>query len=306
MDFASRLRARGIDLWLDRWEMLPGDSLVDKIFEEGIAQAKAIIVVISKYSVKKRWVREELNAAFVKRINDASTLIPVVIDDCRVPQCLQATLWEKIDDLKNYAESLERIVLAIFGKTAQPPLGPEPPLARKDIVTIGNLSQVDSVILQAMCELHLRENYNRCLTFSSAELLKESQALKIPDEVAWESIDILESRGYLKVEMYHMIYQVTFVGFEEYLRTHRPDYPALLRKFALNVLNKKMWRSEDFLKSLKVPQVLLEHILEFFESRKWLLVEHLPSGRFALVDQGVPAELKRWVESEAPKPGGAP
>ncbi|MCQ9427586.1 toll/interleukin-1 receptor domain-containing protein, partial [Pseudomonas sp. LJDD11] len=36
LDFAKQLRANGIDAWLDKWEMLPGDSLVTKIFDEGI------------------------------------------------------------------------------------------------------------------------------------------------------------------------------------------------------------------------------------------------------------------------------
>jgi hypothetical protein len=89
-------------VWLDRWEILPGDSLVDKIFEEGTAQAKAIIVVISNHSADKPWVREELDAAVVRKINHVSKLIRVVIDDCRVPECLRATVWEKIDDLKSY------------------------------------------------------------------------------------------------------------------------------------------------------------------------------------------------------------
>jgi hypothetical protein len=85
LKFADALRAKGIDAWLDKWEILPGDSLVDKIFEEGIKDAHAVIVVISSHSVNKPWVREELNAAVVKRINGLSKLIPVVIDDCQVP-----------------------------------------------------------------------------------------------------------------------------------------------------------------------------------------------------------------------------
>ena len=31
--FAERLISRGINAWLDKWEMLPGDKLVTKIFE---------------------------------------------------------------------------------------------------------------------------------------------------------------------------------------------------------------------------------------------------------------------------------
>lgn len=38
--------------------MLPGDSLVDKIFEEGLKEAQAVIVVLSRISVEKPWVRE--------------------------------------------------------------------------------------------------------------------------------------------------------------------------------------------------------------------------------------------------------
>ena len=67
LDFATKLRSKGIDAWVDKWEMYPGDSLVDKIFEEGIKNAQAVIVVLSKYSVDKPWVREELNASAVRR-----------------------------------------------------------------------------------------------------------------------------------------------------------------------------------------------------------------------------------------------
>lgn len=36
IDFTQKLFESGIDAWLDIWEMLPGDSLVGKIFDEGI------------------------------------------------------------------------------------------------------------------------------------------------------------------------------------------------------------------------------------------------------------------------------
>jgi len=58
--------------------MLPGDSLIAKVFE-GIPNAQAVIVVVSEFSVNKPWVREELNAAVIRKINGESKLIPVVI-----------------------------------------------------------------------------------------------------------------------------------------------------------------------------------------------------------------------------------
>ena len=69
IDFAEKLRNNGIDVWLDKWEMLRGDSLMDKIFEEGLKNAEAIIIVLSNHSVNKPWVKEELNAGMMKKIS---------------------------------------------------------------------------------------------------------------------------------------------------------------------------------------------------------------------------------------------
>ncbi|HWI66088.1 MAG TPA: toll/interleukin-1 receptor domain-containing protein [Symbiobacteriaceae bacterium] len=130
LGFARKLLARGVDAWVDRWEILPGHSLVDKVFD-GIASAKAIVVVLSKHSVDKPWVREELNAAFVRRVSNRCRLIPVVIDDCEVPVALESTVWERIHDLNHYESEFERILHAIYGRSMRPGIGPEDILIRR-------------------------------------------------------------------------------------------------------------------------------------------------------------------------------
>ena len=70
LNFGKKLRSeQGIDAWVDDWELNPGDSIIDKIFEEGIKNAKAIIIILSQNSVNKPWVREELNASMVKKVH---------------------------------------------------------------------------------------------------------------------------------------------------------------------------------------------------------------------------------------------
>lgn len=83
--FATALRAKGIDAWVDRWEMRLGDSLVDKIFEEGLKDASAVIIVLSNASIAKPWVREELNGAFVKRMEKGTRIIPICSGQLRGP-----------------------------------------------------------------------------------------------------------------------------------------------------------------------------------------------------------------------------
>jgi TIR domain len=300
LDFASRLRQRGIDVWLDRWEILPGDSFVDKIFDEGIAHAKAVIVIISRHSATKPWVREELNVAVVRKINAASKLIPVVIDDCQVPSCLQATLWEKIDDLKNYEPNLDRIVLSIFGESDKPPVGREPPFARKAILTIGDLTRVDSLTLQTACEICLKEGHE--LRFLGGDLPPRSKKLGISEEATWESIRILRNRGYLEEERssndeFPREIKITSSGFEEYLKVHWPNYESLLKKFASNVINKGLWDSDAIGKSLKVPYVLLDHIFDVFKDRRWIIAQRYGNGRWEIVEGEFSPEMKRWLES---------
>jgi len=294
LDFAARLRKRGVDVWLDRWEILPGDSFVDRIFEEGIARAKAIIVVLSRHSADKPWVREELNVAVVRKIDAATRLIPVVIDDCEVPACLQATLWEKIDDLENYGPSLERIVLSIFGGSDKPPLGREPGFARETL-TVGDLTRVDSLILQAACEICLAEGY--ALRLAGADLPARSAKLGISEEATWESVAILARRGYLSNDDLPGEIGITSSGFEEYLKACWPGYDGLLRQFAANVVNKGMLDSDALGKSLKIPYVLLDHIFDLFGERKWLLAQRYGNGRWEIAEGGFAPEMKRWLES---------
>jgi hypothetical protein len=147
MNFATKLRAKGIDAWLDKWEILPGDSLIDKIFEEGIKDAQAVIVVVSKNSVDKKWVREELNAAVIKKINGISKLIPVVIDDCKVPEALHSTVWVKVNDLNSFEAELESIVLAIYGRREKPEIGSQPAYTRTITDFIPGVSKIDNLVL---------------------------------------------------------------------------------------------------------------------------------------------------------------
>ena len=103
------LRNRGIGTWLDERDMLPGDKLVRKIFREGITGSDGFIVVLSQYSSGSRWLRDELDAAVVHRINGAvKTIIPVVLDRVTVPFELAATVWETISDLSNLEPHFDR------------------------------------------------------------------------------------------------------------------------------------------------------------------------------------------------------
>jgi len=86
---AHELAKMGVVPWLDIWEISPGDSLVKKLFDEGLDTVDAVIVVVSASSAAKPWVREELDAAMVRRIKGRMRLIPVRLGDAPIPPPLE-------------------------------------------------------------------------------------------------------------------------------------------------------------------------------------------------------------------------
>jgi hypothetical protein len=187
MAFAQRLRENGVDAWLDQWEMKPGDSLVDKIFEEGLGNAHAVVIVLSAASVNKPWVREELNVSVVKRLQKGLKIIPVVIDRCEVPGALQSTLWQQIDDLNQYDAAFERILNAIFDRSAKPPIGEKPAVYAIE-PKLSGMTSADQELLNAL----YRHEVDQGLDPFEFEIGA--------DEDRFASVEILRQRGLIHVE----------------------------------------------------------------------------------------------------------
>jgi hypothetical protein len=265
--FAERLRQKGIDAWLDKWEMLPGDSLVDKIFEEGIKEAKAVIVVLSKFSVEKPWVREELNAAFVKRINNGSKLIPVVIDDCEVPEALKSTLWESIADLSAYDPSFDRIVASIHGANDKPPIGPKPEYVQSFVQAIGGLNNIDSLVLRLSCEEVLKTG--DAFVNPGRVFLKDDKPL-VPEEELKDSLEILDSNGYIKLMRTigggFFPYQITTNGLDVYANAAVPQYQSKIAAVVSAIVNEKLTSNAEIQGRLKENKVIVDHILSVLEN----------------------------------------
>jgi hypothetical protein len=290
--FATKLRSKGIDTWAAFWEMLPGDKLVEKIFEEGLKNAKAVIIILSKNSVDKPWVREELDASLVKRIETSSKLIPVMIDDCQVPECLKSTVWEKINDFNNYDAEFDRIVRAIFGEYEKPPVGSLPSYAQTVIDVIPGLTKIDSLVLKISCEKAIETGS----PFVQTEwILPQTNSLDIAKEDLVEALEILEHKSYIEAvkPMGGDIpaFSITLYGFDQYARIYLENYDSIVRSVALEIVNNNAHDSETIARSLNQPHVVVVNIIELLGSRGLIRVTK-GNGYFYIISN-ISAELKR-------------
>jgi len=77
---AKRLRAYGVKVWLDEWELNVGDSLHTRI-EAGIQNSSYMLVVVSRGSLERPWVQRELTVGLTHELKRRHVyVIPVLVD----------------------------------------------------------------------------------------------------------------------------------------------------------------------------------------------------------------------------------
>lgn len=103
-------------VWLDRWELQVGDSIVNRI-QEAIQESDALIVVISKASMQSEWCKKELSAGFLRELEEKKVLVlPVLIEECDMPVFLREKKYA--DFTKNFNDGLADILEAIASITS--------------------------------------------------------------------------------------------------------------------------------------------------------------------------------------------
>jgi hypothetical protein len=81
---ASRLREDGLRVWLDDWEILPGDYVPAKI-EEGLERSRVLVLFISESATNSDWAQLEAGTfRFRDPLNKQRRLIPVRLDESRI------------------------------------------------------------------------------------------------------------------------------------------------------------------------------------------------------------------------------
>lgn len=292
LEFATKLRAHGVDAWVDKWEMLPGDKLIHKIFEEGLKAPDAFIIVLSTTSVAKPWVREELDVAAVKRISTGMKLIPVVIDDCEIPGVLTATLYEKFDKPENYNASFDRVLSAIFNLSSKPPLGSLPAYAHSSPVQMADRSASDSLVINIACEKALKDGDQYVNPVEAFDL---NGSPKLPVQELRDCLEILEEYG--AIENLKGIgpgirpFRITEAGFELYAREAIPGYSNLRKDLVRGIVNLEMTSSTALSEHMGIPLYLTNHLLRSLEHAGSVKLSKALSGAWKIFH--VSASLRR-------------
>jgi len=90
---AERLKADGLRVWLDDWEIRPGDSIPAKI-EEGLEHSRVLVLCMSANAFGSDWAQLEAGTfRFRDPLNKERRFIPLRLDDSPIKGSLAQFLY---------------------------------------------------------------------------------------------------------------------------------------------------------------------------------------------------------------------
>jgi len=295
---ATSLRAGGIDVWVDRWEIQPGDSLVQKIFEEGLSGADVFLVLISKNSINSKWVRQELDVALIKRIEGITRIIPLILDGVTPPEHLRPLRW--VDMSSNFDNALREIQMAIFKVYERPPLGQPPEFIRVNMQSVGGLSQIATAMGLFFVGTGKHEIGNE-ETFS-AQQLKEKLGFSV--EETNDAIDELKRLGLLETIDYlgthpYVYGDVTptyalFLHFSGHGLAYDPEKD--IRSVASAVAARKKIDGEDLAEATELSPLRINRAIAYLNDYGVIeLIQEFGTAPFDFSEAWATAATRRFV-----------
>jgi len=109
-ELAERLKADGLRVWFDEWEIEPGDMVSLKI-EQGLEQSRALVLCMSKNAFASEWVTLERHTALFRDPTNAERrFVPLRLDDAQIKDTLKQFAY--LDWRKKSQEEYARLLAA--------------------------------------------------------------------------------------------------------------------------------------------------------------------------------------------------
>ncbi len=158
LPLAERLKRANVRVWLDAWEILPGDNIVTRI-NDGITRSRQMAVVWTRtyFDEKKTWtIAEQTSRGYVDAAAQKRLLIPLKKEDCQVPPLCEALLWIDFRNADQFETGIEQLIGALVrtpgqsapasapASPARPTAAPAPASSRN---IIASLTEFNTVVI---------------------------------------------------------------------------------------------------------------------------------------------------------------
>ena len=111
---ASDLAEAGLSVWLDQWNITPGDSFARAI-GQALMESRYLVIVMSPDYFNSAWTQQEWQSALASEIAGGGgiKLIPLLYRDCDIPPALRTIQWADFRDSNQYRSTLTSLVRSL-------------------------------------------------------------------------------------------------------------------------------------------------------------------------------------------------
>jgi hypothetical protein len=119
---AENLHNAGLEVFLDEWEIAPGDVLVHQL-DRGLLNSRNGILAVTPTSLSRPWVLEEYAALLTRTVAGQQRLIPVLLADAGMPPLLASRVYVDLRhaDGPEYEREISKLIALLKGERPGPP-----------------------------------------------------------------------------------------------------------------------------------------------------------------------------------------
>jgi hypothetical protein len=186
---ATDFRNNGLETFIDKWEIQPGDSIRRKI-DEGLEACTHFVALLTPLSIDAPWVQTEMDAAFMRKVEGKCKFIPLRSDLSAdaLPPLLRGIYSPALTD---YDDDVQALISAIHGLGQKPPLGAPPAAIGRSSKAETGLSPAAELIARLIIEKS--EHGEQLDPQWAGEEVTKLTGLGVDDIV--DAVDELDGRG---------------------------------------------------------------------------------------------------------------
>lgn len=146
---ARLLEARGLKVWLDKWNLVPGEPWQEEI-ETALDESETIAVFTGSHGISP-WENMEMRSAIEEHVRDKNRrVIPVLLPgapeykDLKLPRFLKHFGFVDFRTGADDADALYRLECGIKGIAPKPSVKTETPFSTDEIPPAGGISSVEN------------------------------------------------------------------------------------------------------------------------------------------------------------------
>lgn len=264
---STALRRVDVEPFADDWLLTGRDSLIDRIFREGLKGANALVVVLSRFNAAHEWAQYELEASVVERVDSVSRLVVVLLDGRTAPAGLPPETpvftVQKPGDMIELSTLLQELAPLLLNRPSGGQ-GAAQQAAEGDGTEfhVLGLDPIDTTLLALACRSAI-ENNSLLVKVEDVNVLAEP--LRLDPETFRLSLESLSEKSHVKARRANggqiSVMEIERESFGLYMNHVLEDFDEIVSDLAEEIVHGAR-DNESLVERSQLPSMVVTYILD--------------------------------------------